>query len=173
LYVSKLAGIERDVYRQLIHERFGLSRRAIDEEIQLTVLKEQARLSRRSVVTRLSAEEQKAAMALLESPSFLYRFKRTAQRLGVSREGRNILLLALAMTSRLRDDPLSILVKAQSSAGKSYLIDRVARLIPPEGIHTWSGMSAKALIYSKADFKNKVLLIFERKGGRRLVQDGR
>jgi hypothetical protein len=37
--------------------------------------------------------------------------------------------------------------------------------MPPEGVHSWSGMSTKALIYSKADFKHKVLLIFERKGG--------
>jgi hypothetical protein len=165
LCVAELAGIERDYYRQLIRERFGLSRRAIDEEMQLAVLRRQAQLARQKEQARMTTDERKAAMALLQNPAILFRMKRTAQLLGVSKEGRNILLLALAMISRLREDPLSVVVKGQSSAGKSYLVERVARLMPPEALHTWSGMSAKALIYSKADFKHKVLLIFERKGG--------
>jgi hypothetical protein len=68
------------------------------------------------------------------------------------------------MTSRLGDDPLSIVVKGQSSGGKSYLVGNVAHLFPPEQVVQWSGMSSKVLIYTNQDFRHKVLIIFEHKG---------
>ncbi len=103
-------------------------------------------------------------MALLNRESLLYDFKRIVQRQGVSREGRNILLLGLAMTSRLLEDPLSVVVKGQSSGGKSFLVGNVAHLFPPEEVIQWSGMSSKVLIYTNQDFRHKVLIIFEHKG---------
>jgi hypothetical protein len=121
LCVAELAGIERDYYRQLIRKRFDLTRRAVDEEMQTAVLRQQQQLARQKANAPMTADERKAAIALMESRSLLFGLKRAAQRLGVSKEGRNVLLLALAMISRLRDDPLSTVVKGQSSAGKPTL----------------------------------------------------
>jgi hypothetical protein len=121
LCVAELAGIERDYYRQLIRKRFDLTRRAVDEEMQMAVLRQQQQLARQKANAPMTADERKAAIALMESRSLLFGLKRAAQRLGVSKEGRNVLLLALAMISRLRDDPLSTVVKGQSSAGKPTL----------------------------------------------------
>jgi hypothetical protein len=165
VFTADLVGIEREHFRKLLHERFELSMHAIDEEIELAVFQQQAALAARASKIRLTSTDREQALAILKRPSLLFDLKRIVQRQGVRKEGRNILLLGLAMTSRVLEDPLSVLVKGQSSAGKSFLVERVARMFPPEEVHIWSGMSSKVLVYTKRDYRHKVLIVLERKGG--------
>jgi DNA primase len=165
VFAADLVGIEQEHFRKLVCEKFELTKHAIDEEIELAVFQQQTALAARASKTHLTPTEREQALAILKRPSLLFDLKRMVQRQGVRREGRNVLLLGLAMTSRLLEDPLSVVVKGQSSAGKSFLVERVAKVFPPEEVHTWSGMSAKVLVYTKRDYRHKVLVVLERKGG--------
>ena len=52
---------------------------------------------------------------------------RTPKDLGYVGEGINKRLIYLAASSRILDDPISVIVISQSAAGKSYLIDTVKK----------------------------------------------
>jgi hypothetical protein len=69
-----------------------------------------------------------------------------------------------ALTSRILEKPMSVVVKASSSAGKSYLMNSVLALIPPEEKVVKSGLSPKALAYGKEPLVHKVLAIQEASG---------
>ena len=55
--------------------------------------------------------------------------------------------ICLVLTSRLLERPVSAAVKAQSSAGKSFLVDQVLRLFPDSAYYMLSAMSESALAY--------------------------
>jgi hypothetical protein len=83
---------------------------------------------------------------------------------GLVGEDDNGLLIYLALTSRLLDNPVSVAVKGPSSAGKSWCVDRVLQLIPDDGYHALSAMSERALVYSQVPLKHRVLVIYEGAG---------
>ena len=53
----------------------------------------------------------------------------------------------LIATSRLLPKPLSGIFRAQSGCGKSYLMECVAELMPPEEVHYFSRLTPQALYY--------------------------
>lgn len=67
--------------------------------------------------------------------------------LGYVGEDLNKQLMYIAATSRKMDDPLSIMVLSQSSAGKSFLVDTVRKLIPEEDVINITSLSDQALNY--------------------------
>ncbi|HOR18819.1 MAG TPA: CHC2 zinc finger domain-containing protein [Brevefilum sp.] len=89
---------------------------------------------------------------------------RLCRELGVVGEERNIKLLYLALTSRITDKPISIVIKAASSAGKSFILKQVLRLFPQSAYYAISSMSEKALFYSQESFEHRFLILFEEAG---------
>ena len=83
---------------------------------------------------------------------------------GVAGERKNVCLLYLALTSRLLDEPISITIKGESSAGKSYVLDRVLWLFPKKAYWVLTGMSPQALFYTKESFAHRTVVITERPG---------
>ena len=80
--------------------------------------------------------------------------------LGYVGERVNKLVVYLAGVSRLLSKPLSIYIQAGSSSGKSYLIETVRKLLPPESVLAISSFSDQALNYMrKEDFTGKVMLL--------------
>ena len=72
----------------------------------------------------------------------------------------------LAATSRLlamRSGamPVHLLLVAQASAGKSYLLGIVIRLLPSEAYHVIDAGSPRVLIYDEADLQHRVLVFGE------------
>jgi predicted ATPase with chaperone activity len=65
--------------------------------------------------------------------SLMKLFKDT-ETLGYVGEETNKKLMYLAATSRLLDDPISILILSESGSGKSYLVDTIKKLMPPEDV---------------------------------------
>ena len=86
------------------------------------------------------------------------------RRLGVVGEEGNIKLLYLALTSRITDKPVSIVVKAASSAGKSFILKQVLKLFPQPAYYEISSMSEKALFYLKEPLKYRFLIMYEEAG---------
>lgn len=97
-------------------------------------------------------------------PNILEQFAADLRRTGVAGEVRVAKLLYLAMTSRLLDRPVSIIVKGPSSAGKSFLVERVLKFFPPEAYHTLTAMSEHALVYTKESFEHRMLILYEAAG---------
>jgi len=112
--------------------------------------------------------ERAAAMELLRDPRLLDRILSDLERCGMVGEETNKLVSYLAVTSRLLDAPLAILVQASSAAGKSALMEAVLALVPEEQQVQYSAMTGQSLFYmGESDLKHKVLAIVEEEGALR------
>jgi DNA primase catalytic core len=84
---------------------------------------------------------------------------------GVIGEESNKLLGYIAMTSRKRDVPLSVLILSSSGAGKTALQDAICSFCPPEDMVKLTSLSGKALFYKeRMSLKHKVLALEEGDG---------
>ena len=83
---------------------------------------------------------------------------------GAVGEDRSIRLLYLALTSRLSARPVSAVVKGPSSAGKSFLTEKVLSLFPETAYYTVTAMSERALAYSEEPLAHRFLVIVEAEG---------
>lgn len=111
-----------------------------DRDRKLSGLDEQA-------VHALSSEEKSLGLELLQDPDLMERIEADLSALGYVGEESNKKLMYLAASSRKLSDPISIIVISQSAAGKSYLIDTVKKLIPPEDVLSMTSLSDQALNY--------------------------
>lgn len=106
------------------------------------------------------------ANALLQSPSLLFDVLTMIKKLGVVGEERTSLLHFLVLTSRLLQKPVSVTVKGDSSAGKSFTISKVLKLFPKSAYIDITDATAQSFYYSKENhFKHKTIIIFEKHGG--------
>jgi len=116
----------------------------------------------------IGEHEREAAMELLCDPRLVDRILADLERCGMVGEETNKLVSYLAVTSRLLDAPLAILVQASSAAGKSALMEAVLALVPEEQQVQYSAMTGQSLFYmGESDLKHKVLAIVEEEGALR------
>ena len=109
---------------------------------------------------QMSAEEEAEARAYLEAPDLLARTGADIGRTGVVGEEANRLLMYLAFTSRLRQQPLHVVALAASGTGKTYLQDAVGRLVPDEQRMEVTSFSEHAPYYlGRTELRHKLLLI--------------
>ena len=95
----------------------------------------------------------------------LDRILRDFERCGVVGEETNKLVSYLAVTSRLLEAPLAVLVQSSSAAGKARSWKRCWRSLPEEQRVQYSAMTGQSLFYmGETDLKNKVLAIVEEEG---------
>ena len=113
-------------------------------------------------------EERAAALELLRDPRLLDRILADFERCGMVGEETNKLVSYLAVTSRLLESPLAILVQSSSAAGKSALMEAVLAFLPEEQQVQYSAMTGQSLFYmGETDLKHKVLAIVEEEGALR------
>jgi DNA primase catalytic core len=116
----------------------------------------------------LDDDEREAAMALLHDPHMLDRILADFERCGMVGEETNKLVSYLAVTSRLLESPLAILVQSSSAAGKTALMEAVLALLPEEQQVQYSAMTGQSLFYmGESDLKHKVLAVVEEEGALR------
>jgi hypothetical protein len=89
---------------------------------------------------------------------------------GLVGEEENVKTLFLSLTSRILENPVSIIVKGGSSTGKSYVVDRVLDYFPSSEYYKITATSEKALIYSEESYKNRIIVIYEAPGVKRGFQ---
>ena len=77
-----------------------------------------------------SAKSWKACAELAHAENILAGFDRALGTIGLVGERRVAKLLYLAVTSRLLDRPVSVVVKGPSSGGKSFTVKSVLRFFP-------------------------------------------
>jgi hypothetical protein len=86
---------------------------------------------------------------LLEDPALIERIGADIEAVGVAGEDDLRLTLYLVGTSRLLSRPLAAIVQGQSSSGKSYTVEKVASLFPPEAVVHATQMTPQALFHAK------------------------
>ena len=101
---------------------------------------------------------------LAQLPDLLAAFEVAVRGVGLVGEGRAARLVYLAATSRLLARPVSLVVKGPSSAGKSFLVERVLLFFPAAAYYALSAMSERALAYSEQDIAHRMLVIYEAAG---------
>lgn len=113
----------------------------------------------------MSAVEHHEAHALLRDPRLLERIAADLETIGFVGEDRNKQLAYLIATSRKLQKPLSAIVRSESGAGKSYLMECVAELMPPEEVQYFSRLTPQSLYYmGKDELVHKLLIVDERDG---------
>ena len=118
-----------------------------------------------SAVPSMTEAERDEALQLLRSPRLLDRIASDLEIVGYVGEPRNKKLAYLIGTSRLLPKPLSGIFRAQSGCGKSFLMECVAELTPPEQVHYFSRLTPQALYYLEPDaLTHKLLIVDERDG---------
>lgn len=86
-------------------------------------------------------------------------------KLGVEGEDMNKFAAYVAMTSRLMQKPLSILLKSGYGAGKNMIVGAVSQLCPPESLFDVTHASPKALLHLPTDgLTNRFMPIEEMEG---------
>ncbi len=89
------------------------------------------------------------AGTMLDAPTLMQRVVEDIAALGVAGEKELAATIYLLGTSRLLMKPLAAIVRGPSSSGKSFLIDSVATLFPPESIIHATQMTPQALFHMK------------------------
>ena len=154
-------------------ERFALEADKVEGDLLALVealesLQHEARATAHSSAVPIvpaTPAQSAAALLWLAAPDLLERIAGDLERLGYVGEPRNKKLTYLIATSRLLPKPLSGIFRAQSGCGKSYLMECVAELMPPEEVHYFSRLTPQALYYLEADaLKHKLLIVDERDG---------
>ena len=129
-------------------------------EQQLSEVRDQ-----KSAAELMPAAERKEAEDFGKSPTLFEDILVDCAKRGLMGEHNNAHLIYIAMTSRLRDTPLSVLILSSSGAGKTALQDAVLSFCPPEDLVKLTALSGKALFYKeRLSLKHKVLALEEGDG---------
>jgi hypothetical protein len=113
-----------------------------------------------------TADELRVAMApeLARRSRILDVFAAEIGAAGLAGEQRLVKLIYLVVTSRLLDRIVSIAVKGPSSAGKSFVVERVLGYFPPSAFYALSAMSEHAIVYDQEPLQHRILVIYEAAG---------
>jgi hypothetical protein len=108
----------------------------------------------------LTREEIKLGMEFLKSPDIFDIIVKDMEKIGYVGEGLNKELIYLAASSRILDDPISVLILSESAAGKTMIVDTVKDLLPPDEVIGATSLSDQALNYAE-DLNHKFLSLGE------------
>jgi hypothetical protein len=109
---------------------------------------------------RKAEEAWPAAEEVAKDLDILSRYYETMKADGLVGEETNAKLLALIAATRHISKPMSVMVDGPSSGGKSELIKRITKLLPPHFIRELQSMSERALAYV-GDMRNQILVVYE------------
>ena len=149
---------------------FTITIEDLEDDLQCILERCNARLSNKEESG--SPQDEQPTVAEVEISEEFLKNKRLMQeiqadmaKIGIRGEECNRLMVYLACISRLFATPISITVKGSSSSGKSHLVSAILQLMPRSAFFEFSYVSAKALAYmDNVDFRNKILVIYERSG---------
>jgi hypothetical protein len=111
----------------------------------------------------MPADVRNDAEFMLRDPCLVERIVSGVEAQGVAGERELAVTLYLVGTSRKLPRPLAALVKGPTSSGKSYIMDKVAQLMPPESVIFATQMTPQALFHMKPDsLRHKLIIAGER-----------
>lgn len=101
------------------------------------------------------------ACEIIESDDQLAYVREALKTIGYAGDTRLCELIYVAVTSRLLERPLNLLLMGPSSAGKTYAVDTVLRMFPREAYHHMNAGSPRSWIYNEESFEHRTLVIAE------------
>lgn len=104
------------------------------------------------------------AAPIIELPDIFGAAAEAMTQRGYAGDPAHVELLYAIFTSRLLDRPMCAFLKAPSSSGKSWLLNRTLELFPPEAYELKSGITPKAIAYGRSDLQHRILAIQEASG---------
>ncbi|MBY0279124.1 hypothetical protein K2Z84_27640 [Candidatus Binatia bacterium] len=127
-------------------------------------------LEDRTIGTNLDeATLLKLAGHLLDNPAIFDEVGRVLSKYFWAGDTRVPRLAYLGFSSRFRPRPLNIALVGPSASGKSEAVRVVLPFFPDEAYYFLAAMSEKALVYTSADFKQKIIFLAEADS---LTEDG-
>src|SRR5262249_56150090 len=79
-------------------------------------------------------------------------------------EERAVGWLGRGVGAGLVGNPVGVVLKGPSSAGKSFLVERVLRLFPASAAYPLTAMSERALAYDEEPLAHRMLVLYEAAG---------
>lgn len=101
---------------------------------------------------------------LAQKTDILGEFETSLKASGFAGEVDTAKLLYLIVVSRVLNQIVSAVVKAPSSAGKSFLVKSVLQYFPDDAYYTLSSMSERALAYDDTPLSHRILVVAEAAG---------
>lgn len=102
-----------------------------------------------ALLAAMPQDVRTTAHAMLEDSHLLKRIVDDIEALGVAGEKELATALYLVGTSRLLPQPLAAIVQGPSSSGKTYVIEKVGGMFPPEAVVWATQMTPQALFHLK------------------------
>jgi len=159
----------RTAYSQNMAALFSLERRRIEKDLLSILEYLEAERDKRlqgpaaaPAFHELTDGERRSGLEFLKSPDLFSQIARDMDALGYVGEELNKQLVYIAASSRKLEDPISILILSQSASGKSFLVETVRRLMPPEDVIAVTSLSDQALNYiPDGELLHKFLILGE------------
>lgn len=127
----------------------------------------------------MTSEERQEALDYLKDPMLIQNIVKDIDTCGYKKDDEKKVIQYLAATSRKLAKPIDTIIKSPSSSGKSYLVEVIQDMMPPEEVMVIGGASAKALQYMDEDALVGKWVVFlevegmwELQSNLRLIQDG-
>lgn len=96
----------------------------------------------------------------LSSPDLMQRLNRAIGESGVVGEETNRLFLFIIATSYRMPDTLHALIQGSTGSGKTHLLDRISRLMPPEDVKRFTRVTDSSFYnYGAYDLQNKLICL--------------
>lgn len=108
--------------------------------------------------------DREATASIADCPDIFALAAETMARRGYAGDPTHVELLYAIFTSRLLPRPMCAFLKAPSSSGKSWLLNRTLELFPEDAYEIKSGFTPKAIAYGRSDLRHRVLAIQEASG---------
>jgi len=161
LYSSR----SRRGYAMNLSKEFNLEPRRIEKDL-ISILeyleneRDRKLSGGKEQAAEMTPQERELGLSLLRDPRLFERIVEDMEILGYVGEDLNKMLVYLAASSRKLDSPISVLILSGSAAGKSYIVDTVKELLPPEDVLALTSLSDQALNYAE-DLDHKFLSLGE------------
>jgi DNA primase len=154
-------------YSNILAGRFNVEPRRIENDlIKILRYQEDKRdnvLNPDKDRVEMTEDEIRTGTEFLKDPGLIDQIIEDITTLGYVGDDLNKLLIYLCASSRKLDDPISVIVTSQSAGGKSFMVETVSRLIPPEDVFEFDTGSDQALQYTGDRLMNKFLVMGEDK----------
>ncbi len=164
LYSSR----SRASFSLTLSQRFGIEPKRIEKDLIMMLEYFEDKRDKKLDSTEedkkkeMTEEEKKIGMDFLKSPDIFNQIIKDIEILGHVGEKNNKIISYLIAVSRFSAKPLSLFIQSGPSSGKSYLLETILKLLPPEAFKWISSISDQAFHYMPDDdFLNKIFMMGE------------
>jgi hypothetical protein len=153
--------LDREVAKVRKTLRHSNTRTAGEETLSTQGVGDRSNSGSNNPPVRTLDELYSAAQDIIEAPDVLEQVDLMIRRLGYAGDRKPVLLVYVAITSRLLDKPINAHIIAPSATGKNYTLNTALQLIPEEAVRKMTASTPKALIYSDIDLRHKTVVLAE------------